>query len=508
MYVQLIKSQGDSSELQNSISKVMSTASDWDPALDGKKRNDRAIDDCTKLIEDAHRARKRYFGQAVFLQLAVQILVFVTTLLTVLKVHCKFDQEGTFCMDVIANQDYSITIAIIILPIFATAFQTFIYSVRPKWKSARLLLLEKILESEMYKFRARVGPYNAYDSKKHGLHDAVRKKFVNHCKKNFDVCIQSEFKSGTMNVNWKIYERYVKPCVERCRSGISFSSIRDSFSQRSDRLPFNPFLWCFEEKHKRWRENKLHQLLQKKETRNRDIEAQNEGSHPFHVTEQEKRLLDDLKEAEERKAKTKREKKEAADYKNKYCILTIDDYKEMRLEPQFNKFMHYIPRVVFLRNTLQALIIFFTSASTILAALSTDGKKIGEFAYWIPVSLSLAAFLGNMLSFLQLETRVPVLNKHCFGELKKAMLDINSAGTLRRRLPTEKERIVTWVEQSILSYYYFMVEDQLENGKEDTAVSQDSTKDGEGQQKATSPTSSDEIHNSFNNDRAGDGLQR
>jgi hypothetical protein len=483
MYVQLIKSQGDSSELQNSISKVMSTASDWDPALDGKKRNDRAIDDCTKLIDDAHRARKRYLGQAVFLQLAVQILVFVTTLLTVFKVHCKSNQEGTFCMDVIANQDYSITIAIIILPIFATAFQTCIYSFHPKWKSDRLWLMEKMLISEMYKFRARVGSYNVYDStcRKNGSHDDVRKKFVNHCQKYFDDCIQSEFSSGTMNANGKIYERYVKPCVERCRSGISFSSIRDSFSRRSDRLPFNPFLWCFEEKHKRWRENKLHQLLQKKETRNRDIEAQNEGSHPFHVTEQEKRLLDDLKEAEERKAKTKREKKEAADYKNKYCILTIDDYKEMRLEPQFNKFKHYIPRVVFRRNTLQAFIILFTSASTILAALSTDGKQIGEFAYWIPVSLSLAAFLDNMLSFFQLETRVPVLNKHCFGELKKAMLDMNSPGTLRRRLPAEKERMVTWVEQSILSYYYFMVEDQLDNGKEDTAVSQDSTKDGEGQ---------------------------
>ena len=519
MYVQLIKSQGDCLELKNKISQVMSTASDWDSELNGKTMNKQAIEECDKLIEEARRAGVRYRLQAVFFQFAVQLLVLVTTTLTVFKIHCEGNGSSSdFCKGLslaneFANEAVGInkgndlmTIAIIVLPIFATAFQTFIYSFRPKRKSARLLLMEKMLVSEKYKFRARVGFYNAYESKKRGSHDEVRKKFVKECQNYFDDCIQSEFRSGTMHKQWKIYERFVKPRLERCRCRISFSPIRRCFSGR---VPFHPFLFCFKEKHKRWRENKLHKLLQEKETRNRDIEAQNEGGdHPFHLTDEEKILLDDLKEVEERKAKIKREKKEAADDKNKYCVLSIDDYKKERLVPQFNKFKSHLPLVVFWRNTFQVFIILFTSLSTILAALSTDGEKIGEFAYWIPVSLSLAAFLRNILSFFQLETRVPVLNKNCFGELKKAMLDMNSPGTLRRRLPTEKERMVTWVEQSILSYYYFMVEDQLENGKEDTAVSQDSTKDGEGQQKATSPTSSDEIHNSSNNDRAGDGLQR
>jgi hypothetical protein len=496
----------------------MSTASDWESELNVKTMNKQAIEECDKLIEEAHRAGVRYRFQAVFFQFAVQLLVLVTTTLAVFKIHCEGNGSSSdFCKGLslaneFANEAVGInkgndlmTIAIIVLPIFATAFQTFIYSFRPKRKSARLLLMEKMLVSEKYKFRARVGFYNAYESKKRGSHDEVRKKFVKACQNYFDDCIQSEFRSGTMHKQWKIYERFVKPRLERCRCRISFSPIRRCFSGR---VPFHPFLFCFKEKHKRWRENKLHKLLQEKETRNRDIEAQNEGGdHPFHVTEQEKRLLGDLKEAEERKAKTKREKKEAADYKNKYCVLSIDDYKKKRLVPQFNKFKSHLPLVVFWRNTFQVFIILFTSLSTILAALSTDGEKIGEFAYWIPVSLSLAAFLSNMLSFFMLETRIPILNQSTFGELKKAMLDMNSAGTLKRRLPTEKERVVNWVEQSILSYYHFMVQDDLENGLEGT-LNQDSTKNGEGQQKATSPKSSGEIRNNGNNNDAGDRLLR
>ena len=484
----------------------MSTASDWVSELGGQDKNNEAIDECDKLIEDAHRARKRYYRQAVFFQFAVQVLVLVTTTLTILKVHCKSDQEGTFCKGV-AKGDDVITAFVISLPIVAAIFQTLIYTFRPKWKSARLILMEKRLESEMFKFRARVGPYNAFHSKKVGSHDSVRKKFIERCQEYYDLCVRSEFKSGTMNINWKIYERDVKPYLERCRCRISLTSNRDSSSARSDQVLSRPIWphWFLSEFRTKWRENKVEKKINKKEERNRDLEAQNEGGHPIYLTDEEKRLIGILEEEEERQAKIKRKKKEAADHKQKYCILSIDEYKRKRLEPKLNKFKSHLPQVVFWRNILQICIVLFTSGSTLLGALPTDEDR--QLAFLIPIFLALAAFLGNMLSFFRYETRVPVLHESCIGGLQRAMLEMNSPATLERRLQTQKEQIIFMVEESILSYYHFMVEDELENGLEGT-LNQDSTKNGEGQQKATSPKSSGEIRNNGNNNDAGDRLLR
>jgi hypothetical protein len=552
--------------VKDKISEIMSKASDCNSELGGTARNNKAIDDCILSIGDAREATKRYRRQAVLFQLAVQILVLVTTLLTVFKLHCDGDEseqiisrqleevkntilstsgqdfagliavenatlwcfeaynktlassgtrllqnkngQSKFCKNVV-DRDNLITTAIIILPVFAAIFQTFIYTFRPKWKSARLWLMEKQLESEMFKFRARVGPYNAFDSMKKGSHDSVRKKFVNQCKKYYDVCMATDIKSGTMHKHWEIYERNVRPCLGWFRSGISFpfNRIKGCFAaRRRDRILSRPIMsWCCRETRKNRREQKLEDLVSKREIRNRDLENQNEGSHPFHLSDEEKRLLDCLKKAEEKKARVKRKKEEAADYEDKYSILSIDDYKRKRLRPQFIKFKSHLPRVVWFRNTLQALIILFTSASTILAALSTDGDR--KLAFLIPVSLALAAFLGNMLTFFQLETRVPILHQSCFGELNKAMLQMNSPATLERRLQTQKNFIINWVEESILSYYYFMVEDQLESGKEDTR-NQDNTKDGEGEQRnGTLYSPSGEIRNNGNNS-SGDRTTR
>ena len=96
----------------------------------------------------------------------MQTLVLVTTILTVIKLHCEGDMSiGSDCKKV-RNGESLISAFIIILPIVAAVFQTIIYSFRPKWKSARLMLMEKRLESDMFKFRARVGLYNAFHSKK------------------------------------------------------------------------------------------------------------------------------------------------------------------------------------------------------------------------------------------------------------------------------------------------------------------------------------------------------
>ena len=328
-------------------------------------------------------------------------------------------------------------------------------------------------KSEMFKFRARVGSYDAYDSKKKGLNDKVREKFVANLNRYVDECMsRGEIKSGTIHNSLNLYERYIAPIVARIKARNNRTSERDLNAINNDRLLApQVWTWCFGQWRRRRQIMKSDVIFKKIEGRNKDIEAQINGHHADYLTQTEKELLDDLKETAKKRADLKRQ----IDFKEKHCILDYDSYQKERLEPQYNKFRHMLPRVTFVRNFLQACIVLFTSTGTVLAALSTDTDQI---KYLIPISLVLAAVFDNFLKFFQLESKVPVLNQYCFNELNKARRERNGPSTLRRRLPTEKTKMVNQVEDAILAYYRFIAEEQLSEGRqkeEEETLTEDET---------------------------------
>jgi len=234
--------------------------------------------------------------------------------------------------------------------------------------------------------------------------------------------------------------------------------------------------------------------------RNLDLEAQLEGDHSEYLSDEQKDLLSALKYEETRLANSQRKEKDAKDYKEIYCNLSIDEYKRTRLEPQFNILKSRLPQMVFSRNALQALVIILTSGSTLFAALPTAKDK--HLAFWIPILLSSASFFGNMLSFFRYETLVPVLHEICIGGLKEAILELNSPATLERSLQPQKDIIVNMVEDSILSYYSAMVEEQSESGKDNAKG------DATDQENAITPHSrADDIRSNGNSNREGDSAR-
>jgi hypothetical protein len=435
----------------------MATASDYNNELDGSDNDMLAIDECIEMIKGANRSRKHYYWQSLWFQLIVQILLVLTTLLTVFTVHCDGDEEAEpadgqpqklqICSSLSEWEVYTST-SIVVLPILASLFQTLIYTFQPKGKSARLLLLEKRLESEMFKFRTRVGLYDAFDSKRKGLNDGIRKKFVKRCEEIYQDCIETDFRFATMFLNCCLFRNMVRSYMTPFTS--PHHRRKKIFYSLCCRIRF-----CGNaQKYGNW-------LVKREEQENLDLKGQSYDAE--RETDFGGKVEGDYKEAMDRKTSIIEKLKEKVDYENKYCILSLADYKKKRLSDQHQKFKGLLPRLVLKRNLFQVSIIFFTSVSTVLGALPYTGV---DYRFLIPLALSVTTFLSTLLSYFRLESRVPVLHKDCFGELNKALLQMNSPGTIEKRLQTQKEDIVNRVEESILSYYFFLVEDQLQNGKE------------------------------------------
>lgn len=148
-------------------------------------------------------------------------------------------------------------------------------------------------------------------------------------------------------------------------------------------------------------------------------------------------------------------------------LLTFEDYKRERLIPQYCLFEDRLRRAIFMRNMFQLSILLFTSISTILASIPVNGEA-QKLSYLVPVSLAFAALLSNLLTFFQYETSAPILHTECSGKLKEILLETNSPSDLDRDLLSQLTNVVNKTEEAILSYYFFLVEDGLENGKEGT----------------------------------------
>ena len=401
--MQHIQTQSEVRTIQENISKKMSSITDNFAELGGQKMNNEAIQECLNFIHDAKTARKRYNTQAIVLEYITQILVLVTTIYTVLELYCR-NSDTRYCKN--SKNEVLFSVVIIVCPVLAAIFQTLIYTFRPKWKKARLYLLEKRLESEMYKFRARVGPYNVFASRKQNSSVSVRDKFVTQCQQYYNVCVQSEFKSGTMNP----------------KDGFIKGHLKYFFRKRRSR-----------------------------------------------ITVREEKVEKDINDLEENSNK-------------KYRLLDIDDYKEERLYPQYEKFQLILPRVILWRNILQTTVIILTSGSTLLGALPPDDS--GEVAFLIPALLGLAAFCNHMLSFFRYEALAPVLHEECVAELANAKLACNKPATLEKCLHTQKEEIVFMVEDAVLSYYIFLADYPL-GDKEKSNEGQNAV-NGEDKNKETS----------------------
>jgi hypothetical protein len=190
--------------VKDNITRVMSTAHDFRNELGGKKKDQEVIDLCNDLIDKADGAKRCYQQAPAFvLRLNARLAVVLSTVLAVVSIVCPSGEDLRICPSF--SDDTSIrNFSLVALPIFAAALLSTESTFRPRAKYATLLLAQHKLESEKYKFRARVGAYNSFDRSKSRKNN-VRKRFMEECKAVFEECSKSEFKDGgVLETKWHV----------------------------------------------------------------------------------------------------------------------------------------------------------------------------------------------------------------------------------------------------------------------------------------------------------------
>ena len=199
----------DVQDVKNKITKIMATAHDFSNELGGRENDRKALTLCEDLIDKAAGAKDRYSAQAFLLRFNARVAVVLSTVLAVANIVC-WDDDST-PPDVCTSfketfEEKAVNAFSIILPIIAAALLSLESTFRPQAKYANLLLAEHKLESEKFKFRARVGVYSSFGKAKSRNKNA-RKIFMEECKLIFAECTNAEFKDGVLEAHWFIFSR-------------------------------------------------------------------------------------------------------------------------------------------------------------------------------------------------------------------------------------------------------------------------------------------------------------
>jgi len=354
----------------------MSTAHDFRNELGGKKKDQEAIDLCNDLIDKADGAKRCYQqAQAFVLRLNARLAVVLSTVLAVVSIVCPSGEDLRICPSF--SDDTSIrNFSLVALPIFAAALLSTESTFRPRAKYATLLLAQHKLESEKYKFRARVGAYNSFDRSKSRKNN-VRKRFMEECKAVFEECSKSEFKDGgVLETKWHVLtlirESFRCACFSRTLRKIKRTKPKIELDYSTGKVtilnPMRRFVENFKHKNENertnWEDKELWALEKEVGTALDPENPEISTARYDNFTEDERMRLNHLEDLESDLYQNRLVK----GYRAKYRILSIDDYIRERLLPEMKKFREELPMLTFCRNALQGIVISLTAATTFLVA--------------------------------------------------------------------------------------------------------------------------------------------
>ena len=469
--------------VKDNITRVMATTHDFSNELGGKKKDQEAIDLCDDLIDKADNAKRRYQAQALVLRLCAQLAVILSTVLAVVSIVChdyeydinassatttptsapssapnsvpnpvdRFNEKicPSFPGDPSRRGSFSLA-----LPIFAAALLSIESTFRPRAKYATLLLAQHKLESEKYKFRARVGAYNSFDRSKSRKKN-VRKRFMEECKAVFEECSKSEFKDGVLETKWhvltQIREYFRCTCFSTTLREMKRTKPTIELDYSTGKVtilnPMRRFVEKFKKKNEDGRTNwEISELMVMEKAVEIALDPENpeiSTARYDNFTEEERMRLNRLRDLEHDLDHKYRMKS----YNSKYRVLSIDDYIRERLLPQMKKFREVLPFLTFSRNALMSLVISLTAATTFLVATHN--------VVYVPIVLALSAAADAFLVFFQLENVTPVLHV-AYSELRSILFETTGPTTLETRLISKKTVFVQRTEAAILSYYEHM----------------------------------------------------
>jgi hypothetical protein len=163
-----------------------------------------------------------------------------------------------------------------------------------------------------------------------------------------------------------------------------------------------------------------------------DSDAENNMPRARSVSMQSVQSIRSLNSDEEREAVLAAEQHANPDQPSTE-VIKADDYIETRLKPKLNEFQMLLPKLTLAHKILQLLVVVITAASTAFVAFGLPS--------WVPVLLAASTTLEFTITYLQLETRIPSLNR-ASSELQKLLMWWDGLTLIKTRMPTSKDALV------------------------------------------------------------------
>lgn len=477
----------DINHMQDRITKVMSSVFETLPELGGVEKDKAVIAQSKGIIHMLSMAKKRYRMHSFVFQLLIRIVLFSAVTLTVWQ--STLDEDSTLYD--------AFRVANIILPLVGSVLLALDSSYRPAFKFVALLLAEKRIESEIFRYRTRTGIYRPLGRVGTESRKRVRMVFSQKCQDILAECVQSDFSTGTLFQSvymsqsakntglWSLPAATLKRdrgmfggggndddvvgAVERGDPGVaagpdmipegaeaqpeqprSAATARSgSLKKHKSKVVMGPST-VYVPNQKRPGHDKMfysHQYVfdEKPECPNKQIEnifySRDYDFRPdANFLKEEQYGLTFCEEIESRLDDDffgrKNVKVEA--------VMKASQYIDARLTNCGREFYLELPRLTLMHRIFLFLSISLTAAATGFVSFNLEA--------WVPVVLAGAAAAEFAGSYLQLDARIPRLNASAC-ELTKVLLWWNGLTLIQCRQPSNKDQLVERTENAILAQY-------------------------------------------------------
>ena len=179
-----------------------------------------------------------------------------------------------------------------------------------------------------------------------------------------------------------------------------------------------------------------------------------------------------VEQLEEKTPILKKSKKEENYFKS---IIRSNEYVDLRLKQKIQEYQNVLPPFDRQLKQWQLFIILVTSLGSFFVAI--------ELHQWVPVLLGLTAAAEWIVSYRQLDGRLPAIN-HALGELIQLLLWWDGLSILQQRMPYYKEQLVTSTEEIIVKEVETFTKVALSNvGKDLSKEGTDENDEGGGGKK-------------------------
>uniref|UniRef100_A0A7S3DT55 SMODS and SLOG-associating 2TM effector domain-containing protein n=1 Tax=Entomoneis paludosa TaxID=265537 RepID=A0A7S3DT55_9STRA len=413
----------DVNSIQDDVARVINSISERSPEIGGPAKDFQALFQAKSMMDELARAKRRYRMGGALIQFSIRLMILIAVAFGIaLGVSVDENEQKKLYQ--------ALRCFAIVLPLIASVMITLEATVRPSLKYGLLLLAEKRIESEMYRFRTMTGIYRrsgATDG-----HDATkgtrnRTMFMERCEEIIESCFESDVGTGSL------FSMTTKK-----------NDVTGMFNQENGPASNESSPWTREA---------VQKIVNKK---GRDDGWSNEKlkiAQWFRLKKpaaEPHRIVSQV----EYDAEMGKGHADPSDASSGYApvststlekiFVSADGYLEKRIVNQLSELHGAAPYMATLRMYLKFFVIVLTASSSVLASF--------EKAEWIPLPLAIAAALEFVKDYMQLDTRVPTINGAA-GELTKVWLWWTGLSLAQARLSENKDLLVDRSERAILAQY-------------------------------------------------------